>query len=401
MKKVTAIILLSLIIISSTGCWSRKETETLAITTAIAVDRVEIGGKKMYRLSEHILLPRQLGLGVGRSGGGGTGTQRASWIASSLGQTLEEAARNLSTRVPRTMFFADTRVIIFGEKISREGLEEALDFLTRYKEFRERSLILITRGEADNAILAKPEMEKELAHEVFGIQTFGQVQTPKVGEMNLKEFGERIITPGIDAWAPVFEISPPPEKPKPQESPDKTARISGMAMFRTGKLVGWLGDRESQAVTIISHKARRGDITVNVGGKSTVSCVFRNPKVKTKAIISGNNIKVDIRVKLEINTVESSPYPITTPEGIKAVEKAVNTEVEDEIRSALKKSQAVGADIMGVGRTVEITKHLFWHQIQDRWSQIYPQVSFQVKVESKIGSTGMRNKAFNGKLFSR
>lgn len=400
MKKLTIIGLIFIFVLSNVGCWSRKETETLAIVSAIAIDRVDIGGKKMYRLTENIVLPRQLGVGLGKGGSGGETQPRLSWVVSSLGESIEEAGRNLSTRVPRTMFLAHSRIIIFGETISREGLAEALDFLTRYKEVRERSLVLITRGEAAKALLVEPEMEREISHETAGIEDFGSTQSPKVGKINLKDFSERVITPGIDAWEPIFEVLVPPEKPKPKGSPEQTVSIKGIAMFKTNQLVGWLEEPASQAVMLITNQAKHGDISVNIEG-STVTCLFRNPHAKTTAKISGKSINVTIQLKLDMEVVESSPFPLTTQEGIKKVEEGINRELEAQIRTVLKKSQTAGSDILGIGREVEKTKHLYWHQIQDRWGQIYPQVSFQVKVESKLSRTGMRNKAFDGKLLSR
>lgn len=398
MKKLTIIGLIFIFVLSNAGCWSRKETETLAIVSAIGIDRVDIGGKKMYRLTQNIVLPRQLGMGLGKGGSSGETQPRLSWVVSSLGESIEEAGRNLTIRVPRTMFLAHSRIIIFGETISREGLAEALDFLTRYKEVRERSLVLVTRGEAAKALLVKPEMERELSYETARIEDFGSTQNPKVGKITLKDFSERVITPGIDAWAPIFEVMVPPEKPKPKGSPEQTVSIKGIAMFKTNQLVGWLEEPASQAVMLITNQAKHGGISVNIDKDSTITCLFRNPHAKITAKISGNSINVTIQLKLDLDVVESSPFPITTQEGIKKVEEGINRELEAQIRTVLKKSQTVGSDILGIGREVEKTKHLYWHQIQDRWGQIYPQISFQVKVESKLSRTGMRNKAFDGKL---
>lgn len=400
MKKVLVLMLIILPLFQDTGCWSRKETETLAITTAIGIDRVDMGGRKMYRMSEHILLPRQLGAGPMRVGGG-AGKQRAFWVATSLGQSVEGAGRNLATRVPRVMFLAHTRVIVFGEDVSREGLDEVLDFLTRYKEIRERSFILVTRGEAAKAMLAQPEMDRELAHETFGIETFARTQTPKVPQITLKEFGERMLTPGIDAWAPVFEVMTPPEKPSPEESPRQTVRVRGIAMFKTDRLAGWLGDRESQGVMIATGKVKQGDVTVNTGDRGQVTCIYRLPKVKTTVKISGEKINLTIKAGMEADVVETSPYPITDQEGIKAVERAINRQVEDWIRSAVEKSQAAGADILGVGRIIERKNHAFWDRNGDKWTELYPRVSVEVKVDTKVSRTGMRNKSFEAKLRGR
>jgi len=145
----TLLILLLMTLVA--GCWSRREVEELAIAAAIGIDLVEIQGEQKFRVTLQVIRPQAIGRGnqnAGAGSGGGRGGDQAVWLESGIGDTIDEAVRNFSTRSPRKLFLAHAKVIVLGEKAARHGLHEYLDFLHRFKEIRLRTWVVVSEGEA-------------------------------------------------------------------------------------------------------------------------------------------------------------------------------------------------------------------------------------------------------------
>lgn len=162
------ILLLVLVLMITAGCWSRKEVEDLAIVSAIGVDRVEIEGRPLWRLTFEVFLPRSFGANSGRGGGGDSAP--ASWIVSSFGETLQDAIVNFNTRTPRRILLAHSNVIVIGEETARSSsLHEISDFLLRTKDLRLRNWFLVTEGTAEAMLTASWELEQDLATELLNL----------------------------------------------------------------------------------------------------------------------------------------------------------------------------------------------------------------------------------------
>ena len=152
MHKRLGIILLFAALLITAGCWSRNEVENLAIVSAVGVDRVRIEERSLWKLTFEVFLPRSFGADTGQQGGGITAP--ASWIVSSVGETLEDARVNFNTRTPRRILLAHSNVIVIGEETARtNSLHEIADFFIRSKDVR-LELVLVTEGTAEDMLTA-------------------------------------------------------------------------------------------------------------------------------------------------------------------------------------------------------------------------------------------------------
>ena len=136
--------------------------ENLAIVSAVGVDRVRIEERSLWKLTFEVFLPRSFGADTGQQGGGITAP--ASWIVSSVGETLEDARVNFNTRTPRRILLAHSNVIVIGEETARtNSLHEIADFFIRSKDVRLRNWFLVTEGTAEDMLTAGWELEQDLA----------------------------------------------------------------------------------------------------------------------------------------------------------------------------------------------------------------------------------------------
>ncbi|MFZ3372606.1 MAG: Ger(x)C family spore germination protein [Desulfitobacteriaceae bacterium] len=391
MKKTITYTVILVLLLSLTGCWNKRETENLAITTAIGIDMIKLDGKDIYKLSEIILRPRKLGVSSKGTAGGSEQTYE---VLESQGQSLDEAVRNLTAKIPRITFLAHTQVIILGQAVCEENLNEVLDFLTRGSGIRFRSLIFVTKGDTCEVLQAKPTMESELSKEIYGIGSYSKTQSSEVQEITLKNFSEKMITPGLDAWAPVLEVTIT-DKLKNENN----LKVNGLALFKAEKLGGWLNKTDTQGIMLADSEDKHGSLTVPVGDRGQIAYVFNQSSKKVSVQINEEkDISVTIIVKLSGELVESKAYPLDNLEDIKLAEIALNQAFEEQISSAFKQSQESESDILGIGRLVERKDKALWDSIKEQWPKMYSRVEINIKVDSKIMQTGLRNKTFNGKF---
>src|SRR5207253_4416944 len=133
MNRVICIFLMFLLLISFlTGCWSSKELNELSIVTALGIDKTENG----YLVSAQIINPGEI---AGKTSSGRTEVIR--FMKS--GNTILEAIRKLATDSPRKIYVSHLRVVVFGEKLAREGIGKTLDILSRDHEMRSDFYLMV------------------------------------------------------------------------------------------------------------------------------------------------------------------------------------------------------------------------------------------------------------------
>ncbi|WP_334109835.1 Ger(x)C family spore germination protein, partial [Thermodesulfitimonas autotrophica] len=126
------------------GCWDLKEVEDLGFVTGIGVDAAPQG---KVELLVQLINPRVVG-GAARGAitPGASASAKCFRNYTVVGRTIFDAVRELSLIVPKRLFFAQNREVLFGEKLSREGLGKVLDFFDRSVDIRKLVYVLVVRG---------------------------------------------------------------------------------------------------------------------------------------------------------------------------------------------------------------------------------------------------------------
>ncbi|HLO01927.1 MAG TPA: hypothetical protein VK191_02340, partial [Symbiobacteriaceae bacterium] len=139
------------------GCWSRIEVNDLAVVSMMAIDKAEDGTLQIWL---QVVAPSHAGGAAGVPGG--SRGQGAPFITlTGKGRTVLDAARHIQTRLSRRIFWAHARVILIGERLAREGVRPAMDFLLRHRELRLDNYILMVKGSVANLMGTQLDLEKQ------------------------------------------------------------------------------------------------------------------------------------------------------------------------------------------------------------------------------------------------
>lgn len=412
LPRLSKIHLIKLIIVISfcfllTGCWNRREVQELNVSTAIGLDYEEIEGRPQYTLSVLTMkLPQQNTAGGFSSSQ--SKTQMTARVVTARGETVYDAIRNYSIRSSRMLFLGQTLVIVLGEDTAKKGITEIVDFLTRNKDIRFRSILVVCDGRAADALQAEPEFESMISTEIEQIISQNIHWASKSVGTDLLKVKQALIIPGREVVVPYMKLFFPPEQGSPIRNGEaqgtlsdkdqegvlpnhKTFSISGAGVFLGDRLIDWLNEEETQGYVLIKNKGRGGVIpTTYRGTQKNVSFVFRTAQASIKPILDGDKLVFDVRIKghgemLEQDGAVIRDYSMELPQ----LEDLVNHEIERRCLNTVRKSQELKSDIFGFGDLLHRRQPDVWQEIADRWNEIYPTVTVNVTADFVVEHVGL------------
>lgn len=399
MRRIGLLLLSAVLMLPISSCWSRVEVNDLAIITAAGIDKTEDG---KIRVTLQIVVPKLLGQGGvsgggGGAGGGGGGDRKgATVVVSEKGETVLDAYRKLQEKVPRRLFYSHSRAVVIGERAARDGVSSILDFFSRYRESRLRNFILITKGEASEILGLNPIWEGISGEEIREEEKQRIVMT-----VYLKDFYDMLLTDGVEPIAAEVESRDMEVGGDGLSGNGKEKRpsITGAAVFRKDKMIGWLSDKESRGVMWLRNEFEQSVITVDIpkergGGKISIR-VFGG-ETKIKPVIQDGKVTMKVDIRTQSNLYEnSSKLDLSKPEVIQYIEKKVEDDIKERIQLTLDKTQKeFRSDVFGFGRTVYREQPKEWKkQFKERWDQEFPEVKMDVTPHVTVVRTGLLNKS--------
>lgn len=399
LRRAAAGLLLTMALMTTAGCWNRREIESIGFVLAAGIDEAPEQGK--IQVTVQIAKPFAIGGGEAVRG---AADEKPFWTVSSTGYTVFEAVRNLLSQSPRRPFWAHNRFILIGEGLARKGIRDALDLFCRDGESRLRVWMVVVKGaKASDLLQAEFELERMPSEGGMGLLQGARQGLSTIGEGMLNDFLQRLEGEGIDPIATRAEIVPRPQEfdirgELKRETIGGSARLTGAAVFKDDRLVGWLNKPETRGFNWVMGKVRSGII------------VIENPREEGKFIglkILGarggfkpevRNGKVTVAVKIEadanVGDVQGFIDLLRMPEAWSSMERRMATVIENEVLAAVAKAQELGSDIFGFGAELNRRYPKKWaDEFRDRWDEEFRKIDVKVEVKAKLRRTGLTVKS--------
>lgn len=370
------IIICLLLILSTTGCWSRREMDTLAIVMGVGIDESKEPGQ--VQLTAQIVKTGEI-KGPKKEGGGGG--EKAYWNAKSTGDTVFSAVRGFTHESSRKLFFPHNDVIIFSRDIAEAGVQKYIDFFLRDHETRLNVWVLVSKGRADEVLDAKSELEKLPGRSIANLVE-NQTATSQTSAIKLIDFLTRLMSKTTAPIAPIIEVS--------GEGKEKTVSVSGTAVFKKDKLAGQLDKAETRGLLWVIEEVKSGIIEVDCPkGEGKVSLEITRASSKITPEIEDDRIHMKVNIKEEGNLGDQScPENLALPPGVAFLEKEKAAVIQSEVMAALKKAQELNTDIFGFGDTIHQKYPEQWKDLENRWDEVFPNIEVEINVEAKLRLTG-------------
>lgn len=391
MKKMWIFIIICHLILLS-GCKGRIELDELRMATMIGIDwdsehqeyQVTLNVIRYTRAKQKNLIARD-----------------NSWIVSAKGNTIRDALGNVDSRSSRRYSGVALSVVLIGKQAGEHGTEEILDFLTRSREYRDTIDILSTDTTAYEIMKLLPEHESDIQKEIEGdiehadwLRAF----TPELRQVYV-DYNENN---GDFVTGAVFRMNPKPFEEVPRkesenvENPYFIAYVSGSAVYKKGKLVGFMDGIETRSFLLVTRKdkniSQKPETISNIKNeKENIDATLDIKSLNSKTDIDLNNkITVNITVDLQANLVEFTIPTNVDTKVIDILRDSLNKKIKVQIESMLSKTQEIyNSDITGVSDDLHKRYPEYWKKNKVKWDEVYPDVKFNVTVNSKITDTGL------------
>lgn len=388
-KRLFIVVSIILCIIFLTGCWDKRELDTIGISYVIGLEKDKNTGK-IICISQ-VARPAALKKDSGKK-------ESTVEIVTGKGNTVFEATRNILTQFDRKVIFSHNKIIVIDEEFAKEGILSVLDFLKRYYEIRHTEWIIIAKSKKVKEILGV----KHGISNIQGVYLDNIIDNTRFNSksvrINLMEFSRRTLEAGVNPVAGVMETIEQPNLPVEERKGASTTgvKISGAAVFKSDKLIGYLNPDETRGFNWITEGVKGGVINIpslkeskNESNKF-VGINIKKVKSTIKPEIIEGKISFNIEIKEEGDVAESED--IMDFSNIQVIEELKNENkkaIEDEIKVALNKIQKIlASDIVGFGRAFSKKYPKVWKDIEKDWDNIFPTVQYTVKVDVQIRRTG-------------
>lgn len=381
--------------VTLTGCWDRAEIETLGFVTAIGIDEAQEEGKILITLQ--VARPAS----ISRGSEGGPSQERAFWVVESTGTTIYEALRNLNAVSPRRIYFPHCRLVLFGQEFAQNGVGRAIDWFDRSSEARRLMHVVVAKGTAWEMMQAEFELEPMAAEGLERLTMNAHARLSTALPSTLNDFLQALEREGMDpagigAMIAVKKPDPAITGQLKREEVGSSPVISGTAVFKDDRLVGWLEPNETRGFSWLVSKAKGSLIVIeqpDSGSKKTAFASIEVLRSKRTVKVQTNQEKVSFTVTLDIEgnlgEVQGFMDPLKNPGIWTEMERRMAERILQDAESALHKAQELGADIFGFGAEVYRKSPKLWEEIKDRWDSEFPVLDVKIEVKAKLRTLGL------------
>lgn len=380
-------IMLSLLL---TGCWSRRELNELAIATALGIDKTNDG----YLVTVQVVNPSQVA--------GKTVTTRTEVVTFSItGETVFEALRKLTIEAPRKIFVSNIKTIVLGEELAKDGIYKTLDFISRDHEMRTNFYITVARNTTANRILQiQTALEKIPSMKIANTLESAEKNWSAIKTVELDELISSLTSPGKQPVLTGIKYAGDDDFGASIQNVERVHPITRIladtiAVFYEDRLKGWLTEEESMGYNYITDNVENTVEVIEYNG-CTITIETMNSKTKVSGKVKGDlpSIQIEVQVRGNIGELQC-PVDITQNATIKEIENEYADIYKEHMRAAIDRAQTeFNSDIFGFGEVIYRAHPKEWKKIQDQWSEIFPTVDVQIKVDAQIQDIGTITNSF-------
>lgn len=311
----------------TTGCWSRREINEVALVLAAGVDRTPDGA---IRVTAQFPIPRPLGIDRGGPD---------VFTVAGTGATLDMVTANLVKEVGEYVSWSHLQLLVLGEGTATRGVADLIDFVYRQTTARETARVLVARGPAAPLLggAGNPAVQppaKGVRDALLSIQQEGLSL-----DVDIARFATALVEPGWDPVAPAARVSPA-----------GMVRVEGLAAFRGDRLAGFLDDLTTRGYLLACSRCQRMVVLFTCPGSGEPASLR----------VYGHQARVDVSVvegRVEGVTLETRLAGIPsqvrcrgTPGDTRQVD-AVRAAAEETLRAsaeaAVARARSLGADVFG------------------------------------------------------
>lgn len=179
--------------------------------------------------------------------------------------------------------------------------------------------------------------------------------------------------------------------------PGAIAKIDSLAIFKYGKLQGYLDLNDTRMLLWIQNKLEQTSLSIPYNDSKYFGLRVNHSKTKIKARQVNGRPKFDIFIQAE-SILDGSEKGIKAAKvnAFEDFEDKTNRYLEKEFNKLIKKMQKeYVADIFGLGEIFRDQDYKHFKQYEDNWDTGFKDAKINVHVNVEIKRSGFRNNSNN------
>ncbi|MBM7570796.1 Ger(x)C family spore germination protein [Aquibacillus albus] len=395
-KKFLFIHLFVLLLFTLSGCWDSRELNEIALASALAFDKED----DTIIVTAQVLNPGELASGQS----GASGRVPVSSYQSS-GKTVFEAIRKMTTELPRKLYLSHIQYIVFGEELAKEGIGDAIDFLSRDHEMRSDFFVSVSREvEAGEILNILSTLEKNPANKLYLSNQSSARNWGETTQTTIDELLINLMTHQTQTVLSVIIVSGDPNDGNDLSNVEKVqsdakALYSGMAVFKEDRLIDWLDVYESRGVNLARGEIQSSIITIPCEEEGELAIEIIKGAAKTlvnkkREELEGTN---EVNLQGRIGDVQCKTQ-LDTNKDIKKIEEDTSKVLKEEINRSIEKLQSLESDVIGFGQSYAQKYPQEWEKIKATWGTTFADMPIKINVKVKISNTGTTTNPLHNEL---
>jgi spore germination protein KC len=354
------------------GCWNYREINDRRLIAGAAIDYNPNTQKYILTLEAIDPMTEE-------------GEENRGEIFTTQGDSPFDSVRNMVSKSGIKFYWSHAKIFIFSEELAKDEILHILDYIYRDGEMRNDMWILISKGKSAGDILQIEE------NEYMPISSFRIARILRMESENslvglhavpMDEFIQRLYEPNQNPSLPGVKIE--------KNNGTEHVVVTGLALFKKDKLLGWFTDEESNILLIIEDNVKRGYEYYE--GEIPVGLSILDSKTKIKVKLVDNEINIYIDVDTQANIIELGGDVDYIKEKRDILEKKLEEKKKKDMEDLIKKVQnEFGVDIFDFSRHVKAQQPKLWAKVRGDWDRIFREVKFNINVNVLIKGSEKKN----------
>lgn len=376
MKKMGfSLIVIQILLITTllTGCWNYRDLDQLSIVAGVAIDK---GSKDKYLVTIEVVDIKSEGKNV----------KTASKKIQAEGATIFDSVRNAIKITGRRLYWSHVKICIISNELAREGLVEIIDFFARDAESRLTLNFLISKEKTASELLSQQSVTSEIRSYEIKDMLKAQKSVSKSPDVKANELINVLSGDGISAALPSIGIIENEGMPADE--------LSGTAVFKKDKLVGFLDEKETKDYLFVINRVNGGlitDINPPESKGANITLEIFNSRTKVRPDYSNGKLSINMYVESDvaIDELGTTKNYIENKE-MKKLVSDVENKLEEDIKKTVERVQdEYDADIFGFGLKVKKDMPEVWKKIGNGWDDEFRNLDIHVNVKLNVRNTGL------------
>ncbi len=393
MKNIKFIILF-IIIMFATGCWNYRELNELSIVSAIGIDVIE----DEFLITIDIVNARKVASNA--QSGGSSSEESPTVLYTYKSKSMKEAINNMVLEAPNQLYTGHLNLLVIGEEAAKKGIYEFIDYFMTDTEIRKNfPVIIVENGTALDALKIVLPIDIVSTKNISNSLEVNARFTSYLSNRKFDEVLNCLYMEGRHITISSVKIIGSPEEGKKMDNisntfPENSIKITGSAIFKKDKLVGYIYNLDSLGYNILRGLSKTTAIKFPCDKNNNYGTVVVDEiKAKIKSTIKDNKPFYKITVTGKASLPEFNCKTDNDFKGfVEEAEKMANKEVKKILTNTITVLQKdFASDVIGFGELLYKNHYKYWQKVKDDWDEngflnIKYEINSKIPIES-IDST--------------